>query len=149
MNTREFFKHWDEVRRELYRALDMLTNEQLNFVPREGLRSLGDTARHIASAEEGWFRYGIDRVHDKWPGYSADDYPTVESIKALLAEVHARTEVYLETLSLDDLYKQGETAWGESFIPWWVIWHVIDHELHHRGEIFLMMGLMGLEAPDI
>jgi len=23
------------------------------------------------------------------------------------------------------------------------------HEIHHRGEIFLMLGLMGMEAPDV
>ena len=23
------------------------------------------------------------------------------------------------------------------------------HEIHHRGEIYLMLGLMGMEAPDI
>jgi len=26
---------------------------------------------------------------------------------------------------------------------------VLEHEIHHRGEIFLMLGLMDMEAPDI
>ncbi|NLF77792.1 MAG: DinB family protein [Chloroflexi bacterium] len=149
MNVRDLFRHWDEVRRELLRALDLLSDEQLEFTPREGLRTLGEIVRHIASAEEGWFRYGIDRAYSEWPDFSAADYPTVESIKALLAEVHARTEAYLETLSLPDLDREIETAWGERCVLGWIIWHVIDHELHHRGEVFLMLGLMGLEAPEI
>lgn len=150
MNARQWFKHWDEVRRELFRALDMLTDDQLNFVPREGLWSLGEVVRHIASAEEGWFRYQIERKYDEWPeDYTAADYPTVASVKALLSDVHARTEAYLETLSLDDLDQQIDTPRGEHIPLWWIIWHVIDHELHHRGEVFLMLGLMGLEAPDI
>jgi uncharacterized damage-inducible protein DinB len=26
---------------------------------------------------------------------------------------------------------------------------VQQHEVHHRGEIYLMLGLMGMEAPDV
>ena len=26
---------------------------------------------------------------------------------------------------------------------------VQEHEVHHRGEIYLMLGLMGMEAPDV
>jgi uncharacterized damage-inducible protein DinB len=150
MNVRELFNHWDEARTNLFRALDMLTDDQLDFVPREGLWSLGEVARHIANAEEGWFRFGIERACDEWPpNYPAADYPSVASIKTLLTEVHARTETYLDTLSLADLDRQIETPWGEHFPLLWIIWHVIDHEIHHRGEIYLMLGLMGLEAPDI
>lgn len=150
MNARELFGHWAVVRRDLFRALDTIADEQLDFVPREGLWSLGTVVRHIANAEEGWFRYAITRELDKWaPRYGAEAYPTVESIKHLLAEVHTRTEAYLETLDADRLDEVLETPWGERLSPREIIWHVLEHEIHHRGEIFLMLGLMGMEAPDI
>ena len=150
MNAKELFKHWDEVRTNLFRALDLVTDEQLSFVPREGLWSLGEVARHIANAEEGWFRYVIARQLNEWPpAYPAEDYPTVESIKSLLTEVHARTDAYLATLSLADLDQQITAPWGDTFSLSWIIWHTLDHELHHRGEIYLMLGLMGLDAPEI
>jgi uncharacterized damage-inducible protein DinB len=150
MNVRELFNHWDEVRAGLLRALDALTDDQLNFVPREGLWSLGEVARHIANAEEGWFRYAIARAYDEWPpDYTAADYPTVAAIKTLLTEVHTRTETYLDTLTLDDLERQIDLPWGKQRPLLWIIWHVVEHEIHHRGEISLMLGLMGVEAPDI
>ena len=31
----------------------------------------------------------------------------------------------------------------------WVIWHVIEHDLHHGGEVSLMLGTHGLAAPDL
>jgi len=30
-----------------------------------------------------------------------------------------------------------------------VIWHLIEHDLHHGGEIALTLGLHGLAAPDL
>ena len=150
MNARELFGHWAEVRDGLFQALDKLTDDQLDFVPREGLWSLGTVARHIANAEEGWFRYAVTRELNEWPAeYTAEDYPTVESIKALLSEVHARTEAYLATVDAADLDRTIDTPWGGKLSLRWIIWHVLEHEIHHRGEIFLMLGLLGLEGPDI
>jgi uncharacterized damage-inducible protein DinB len=31
----------------------------------------------------------------------------------------------------------------------WVVWHVLEHDLHHGGEISLTLGMHGLQAPDI
>ena len=149
MNANELFGHWGVVRRGLVRALDSLADEQLDFVPREGLWSLGTVARHIAVAEEGWFRYVVIRERDGWPDYAVEDYPTVESIKGLLADVRARTVAYLEGIDVADVDRVIETPWGEKLSIREIVWHVLEHEIHHRGEIYLMLGLLGMEAPDV
>jgi uncharacterized damage-inducible protein DinB len=149
MNAAQRFGHWRSVRKGLFAALDLLEDGQLAFTPREGLWSLGTVAVHIAEAEDGWFRYVVRREVDSWPDYSPEDYATVSSLKALLAEVHGRTEAYLETLQDDDLEQIIEAPWEERFPLRWVIWHVLEHEISHRGEIYLMLGLMGMEAPDV
>jgi uncharacterized damage-inducible protein DinB len=149
MNAKELFGHWATVRQGLVRALGTLTDEQLDFAPREDMQSLGDAARHIAYAEEAWFRHWMVGKHEGPPEYTAKDYPTVEAIKALLAEVHARTEAYLETLDIADLDQPYQTFWGQEGPISWVIWHVLEHEIHHRGEIYLMIGLVGMKASAV
>lgn len=150
MTADELFGHWTEVRDGLFQALDKLTDAQLDFVPRQGLWSLGRVARHIASAEEGWFRYIVTHELTEWPPeYTAKDYPTVKSVKALLSEVHARTDAFLKTLETTDLDHVLEMPWDGKLTLRWIIWHVLEHEIHHRGEIFLMLGLLGMEAPDV
>jgi uncharacterized damage-inducible protein DinB len=149
MNAAEQFRYWKTVRRGLLEALHTVTDQQLAFAPREGLWTLGGVARHIACTEEGWFRYVVTRELDQWPEFSDDDYPTVDSIKTLLTEVHGRTEAYLSAVDAADLDQEILTPWGGSPSLSEVIWHVLAHEIHHRGEIFLMLGLMGLQAPDV
>ena len=149
MNAAEPFSHWKYVRQGLYEALDLLSDEQLAFVPGEGLWSLGTVACHIANAEDGWFRYIAAGELDEWPPMEVERYPTVASVKALLAEVHACTLTYLEALDIADLDQKVTTFWGAEVTLRWIIWHVLEHEAHHRGEIYLMLGLMGMEAPDV
>ena len=150
VNAMQVFGHWRVVRRGLVAALDKLSDDQLDFVPGEGLWSLGTIVRHIANAEEGWFRYTVTREYAKWPAaYSANDYPSVRSVEALLEEVHARTEAFLEAGNVADLEQVVTIPSGERLTLREIVWHVLEHEIHHRGEIYLMLGLMGIEAPDV
>lgn len=31
----------------------------------------------------------------------------------------------------------------------WILWHLIEHDLHHGGEVSLTLGRHGYAAPDI
>jgi uncharacterized damage-inducible protein DinB len=125
MNTAEQFSHWEAVRRDLNRALDLLTDDQLGFVPAQGLWSLGKVARHIAEAEEGWFRFGVTRELPAWPRFSDEDYPSISSIQDLLAQVHERTAAFLATVGPEQLHRTVETPWDEKIPLHDIVWHVL------------------------
>jgi uncharacterized damage-inducible protein DinB len=149
MNALDVFNHWREVRRRLLGMVDQISEDHLTFTPREGLWDIGYVLRHIATSEDGWFRYAVQREISEWPAVPpAEAYPTVESIRELLDEVHARTRDYLATVDVSELDTPLALPWGAQTTRRWVIWHVIEHEIHHRGELSLMMGLLGLEGLD-
>jgi uncharacterized damage-inducible protein DinB len=150
MRTRDLYlRYWPYVREGLFQALDQLADEQLAFTPREGLWSLGQIACHIAEAEEGWFRHIVTGELTSWPEYRPEDYASVSAVKGLLDQVHGRTITYLESLDEAGLDQVIEASWGGKFSLRWVFWHVLEHEVHHRGEIFLLLGLLGMDAPDV
>jgi uncharacterized damage-inducible protein DinB len=35
------------------------------------------------------------------------------------------------------------------FTRQWVVWHLIEHDLHHGGEISLILGSNGLTGLDL
>jgi uncharacterized damage-inducible protein DinB len=148
MNASETLQRWDPVRAGLLSALDLLSDDRLDFTPRTGLWSLRETVVHIAGTEEGWLRcYTANRWHENQ--FEASHYPTVASLKALLAEVHATTAAQFAQ-DPDALFGQVcQLPWGRQTSMGWAVWHVLEHEIHHRGEVYLMLGLMGMEAPDV
>ncbi len=148
MNASQIFEHWEQIRHDLLAGLDLFSDEQLAFRPAPKYeRSVGDIARHIASAEDYWFQHVVGgRPHTE---FTAEEYPTVAAIKTALAAVHQKTRAFLDTLTLADLERTVTTPWGKELSLYTVIWHVIDHECHHRGELYLCLGLLGIEGPDI
>lgn len=154
MQTATLLNHWREVRQALVAALDQLTDSQLAFVPGSGLRPLGQTACHIAGAEEGWFRYCVTHEIEGWEAadFQLENYPTVAEVKRLLADVHARTEAMFpaDPTGADAVMQRRVILpWGPEVTVEYVVWHILEHEIHHRGEIFLELGLLNMEAPDV
>ncbi len=148
MNAEELFQHWSAVRAGLIAGLDKLADAQLDFTPRDGLWSLRETVVHIAGTEDGWLRcYTANQWHANPP--EAKNYPTLESLKRLLAEAHARTQAQFAQEADRLLEQVCQLPWGAQVSMGWAVWHVLEHEIHHRGEIYLMLGLMGIEAPDV
>jgi len=31
----------------------------------------------------------------------------------------------------------------------WLLWHVVEHEVHHRGQLITYLRILGLEPPQI
>ena len=123
---------WAAARAGLYELfVEMENTPYLDFTPFEGARDIRGILRHIAHEEEIEVTWGARRAADELPQEPADeDYPTLEDIRALLEEVHAGTEEYVEALSQDDLDAELETAWEEQTRLGDLLWHVLEHEIH-------------------
>src|SRR6266496_3243889 len=50
---------------------------------------------------------------------------------------------------LEFIYRGTRGGESYSFSRQWVIWHVIEHDLHHGGEISFSLGMHDLAAIDI
>ncbi len=131
-------------------VIDKFGDGDLAYMPFTGSWSAGQILLHIANAEEGWFRYAVRQELDRWPEpYQLKDYPTTEAIKTILSTVHERTEAYLVSLNEADLTQPVALPWEESAPLLWIIWHVVEHEIHHRGELSLILGLLGRSGLDV
>lgn len=142
-----FFSHWARIRADLIKIIESFQDNELILEPFEGSWPIGQIMLHIADAEDGWLRYAVSGELEKWPDtYTLDRYPDKQSILNILYEVQSRTVEFLSGLSEADLAREIHTPWGEVFPLMWIIWHVIEHEIHHRGELSLILGTMGREG---
>jgi uncharacterized damage-inducible protein DinB len=140
---------WDRIRDGLIETIDKFTEDDLRYVAFDGGYSVGQILLHIAQEERGEIQYGITGELDAFPlDYSLADFPAKVSITSLLSDVHERTIRYLQTLEDQDLYREIEAGWGGKNLLIDMIWHVMEHELHHRGELSFILGLLGREGLD-
>ena len=150
MKLSHIFSHWVRVRKGLLEMIDNFNEEDLSFVPYDGAWSVKDILFHIATAEDGWFRYCVTKEVGEWPSdIETEDYSTAESLKTLLAEIHSRTVSNLGTTDISEFDRVVELPWGPEVPLNWIFWHLLEHEIHHRGELSLILGLLGREGLDV
>lgn len=150
MNAAEYFDHWAKVWRDLQLGIAVLRDEQLSFRPAERYsRTVGDILRHIINVEQGWIHYVVRRSLSSWPEENAGQLDTVRAIQAELTRTHKETMEYLNTVPMDDFNRIVQVPGDGTPKLGWILWHVLEQQIHHRGELFLCLSLLGMERPTI
>ena len=148
MNAAQFFDHWNKVWRDLMRAVSMLHDEHLDFQPAAAYqRSVGDILRHVIHLEEGWIHYVIRRARSEWPAEDRPDLTTLHAIREEMERVHKETLDYLATLPVDDFTRVVQVPGNGTPKLGWILWHVFEQQIHHRGELYLCLSLLDMERP--
>jgi uncharacterized damage-inducible protein DinB len=150
MNAAQFFDHWHTVRRDLLRALALLEDEDLSFQPsKHYARTVGGILRHIINLEKGWIHFVIRRARAEWPEEGPERLNTVDVIREELNATFRDTMDFLATVPAEDFNRIVQVPGDGTPKLGWILWHVFEQQIHHRGELFLCLSLLGKERPDI
>ena len=142
-----FRSHWGTVRAGLVETIAKFRDDELDLRPYAGAWSVRELMLHIAQEEHGEMGYGIRQSLRAFPAaYAPAAYASVATIQALLASVYGQSEEYLQGLGDDDLARTIETPWGARYALVEMIGHLIEHEVQHRAELSLMLGMLGREG---
>lgn len=148
MNAAEYFDHWEKIRRDLMRAVALLRDEDLEFRPSQSYpRTVGDILRHIVNVEDGWIHYVIRREYEAWPAEDSGGTKSVEAIRTELERVHRKTMRYLSQVQAEDFNRIIQVPQDGTPKLGWILWHVLEQQIHHRGELFLCLSLLGHDRP--
>ena len=149
MKLDQMFSHWELVRRGLLAIAAKFSDDELHYCPFEGSWSVGQILLHIADCEDNWLHGVVQRIFEPWIFYDFKDYPDRKAILEKLDAAHQRTKVMLANLDESDLENEYCINDDESYTLKWMIWHVLEHEIHHRGELSLMLGMLGHDGLDV
>lgn len=154
-----FSHEWQAYQHAVSAALATLTPEQLALRAAPDLRSIGELACHIIGSRAGWFSWVLDAGDEDFKAFEQWHKPAPGSAPRtadeLVGGLAATWQVMQRTIADYTLTDLGEEITRERgghtrvFRRGWVIWHVMEHDLHHGGEISLTLGMHGLPAPDI
>ena len=149
MKPIQIFSHWEQVRGGLLETIDKFSEQELQEAPFKGSWQIGQIMLHIADCEDNWLHGVVRHEFEPWIFYDLLDYPTKAQIIDVLERARQRTLTYLETLQEADLSTKYAISDGTRFSLHWIIWHVLEHEIHHRGELSLALGFLGREGLDV
>ena len=135
---------WARFNADLIRLVDYVPDDKLNWSPKEGLWNFRGILIHIASARDQWLG---NTVKD---GIEAPEvWQTVRSkaeVQAAYARTWDRVTAFLSDAGKLDATYEDEPA---PVTGHWIAFHLLEHDIHHRADIFHYLALLGIETPDV
>jgi uncharacterized damage-inducible protein DinB len=139
-----FIQIWDREAAKTAKLLEALPEDQYDFRPDPGSRSLGEMAWHLAEPEV-YGRFALEQG-----GFSLDVKPSVErprSVRELapaFVRVHADALERVKKLTPEDLDRSIPFINGQPIGVREVLWDfMLLHGIHHRGQLSMMVRQAG------
>lgn len=150
-----YYEGWRRYQEHIKESVAPLTGDQLALRATPELRSIGENAAHILGCRAGWFSEflgengGADmKEYAEWDVPGASPRTATELVHGLERTWQFMMEC-LERWSPDDMRKTFPDDWDGVHVDLsraWVVWHVLEHDLHHGGELSFTLGMHGLHA---
>lgn len=149
-----FYTAWKAYQDRLKEALAPLTPEQLALRAGPGLRSVGENAAHIIGCRVGWFTVTLrepassEITQVQWEDSSGPAQSAAELVRGLGRTWQLMADC-LARWSDADMRQTFPDDWDGRPVELsraWVVWHVLEHDLHHGGEISLTLGMHGIQT---
>ena len=164
----QILEGWDGYQRSLLHAVSPLKPDQLRLRPAIGSRSLGEVIRHIALGRITWLArieaVGIDRIVGRISRWFSDGDGARHVDEGAISSDH--TDSLMEWLSIswqpihqsldvwteDDLFRTYRHRFrGADYLisRQWVLWRVMSHDIHHGGQLALILAMNGIDAFEL
>ena len=148
---------WHNYQTLLITALTPLSPDQLALRAAPAIRSMGEIATHMIGARARWFYQLMGEGGDEFAALGTWDRQGMPTRTA--PELSHGLETTCQGMQAaiarwtpadwQQTYPGEEPDEPATITRQWVIWHLMEHDLHHGGEISLTLGMHGLTAPRL
>jgi uncharacterized damage-inducible protein DinB len=144
-----FLDYLDSVRSRTDRVIACIPPEQIEWSPRPGAFSFGDLIRHLGALERWMFAENVQGRPSRYPGHGEDLAAGYAATVGYFERMHEESVGIFGTLTPDDLRRKCPTPAGAEITTWKWLRAMVEHEAHHRGQLYLMLGMIGVPTPPI
>jgi uncharacterized damage-inducible protein DinB len=144
-----FLRYFENIRERTRRVILSVPVEQFDFRYREDKFSFADLVRHLGAIERYMYAENVQGKPSAYPGHGPELACGHAEVLSWFERMHQESMSIFGALTNPDLLRKTVTPGGaEISIGKWLR-AMVEHEVHHRGEMFVYLGLMGITAPKL
>lgn len=145
----EFLPYFERVRERTRAAAVLAPPDRLEWRPAGGRFSLGDLIRHIAATERWMWAENVHGHPSRYPGCGPELADGYDAVIGYLDAMHAEAMARFATLTPEGLRRSCPTPGGARLTTWKWLRAMVEHEIHHRGQIYERLADLGIATPPL
>jgi len=149
MTRDDFLQHFEQVRERTMRVVAAIPEDKVEWTCRPGEFSFGDLARHIAATERWVFAECARGKASRYKGCGRALAEGRDGVIAFMEKMHAESMEIFRAMTEEDFLKKGTSPEGKPVTAWRMLRAMLEHEAHHRGQMYVYLGILGVAAHPL
>lgn len=145
----ELIDYFDRVRQRTMRVVACVPPDRVDWSYRAGKFTFGDLMRHLGAIERWMFAENAMLRPSIYPGHGAELGSRYVDIVAYMERMHSESMAIFRLLTEKQLDAKCTTPAGVQLrVSSWLR-SMIEHEVHHRGQIYLYCSILEIPTPPL
>ena len=144
-----FLDYLDRVHERTRRVVIHIPAADLEWTPAAGKFTFGDLVRHLATIERYMYAETVHGRPSAYPGCGRELADGFDATIAYYDRLHDEARTLFAELTDGRLAEKCRTPADTPITVGKWLRAMIEHEAHHRGQIYLMLGMRGVATPPI
>ena len=144
-----FLEYLDRLHARTRRIVTCVTEDDLEWQAGPGRMTPGDIIRHLAGIERYMYAENAHGRPARYRGHSRDLADGLEATVAYYDRLHAEARALFAEVSDARLLEKTRTPADTPITVWKWLRAMLEHEAHHRGQLYFILGLRGISTPPI
>jgi uncharacterized damage-inducible protein DinB len=144
-----FLKYFGNVRERTMRVARCIPADKIDWTYAPGKFTLGDILRHLAVAERYMWAENVQGHTARYTTHGKELADGLETVLAFMERMHAESLEIFSKLNSDDLQRKCVTPGNAAITTWKWLRLMTEHEIHHRGQIYLYLAMLGVPTPPL
>lgn len=144
-----FLDYFEKIRERTLKVVRCIPPDRIDWTYRPAKFTFADIIRHLAAIERYMYAENVQGRPSRYPGHGRQLADGYEGVLEFMDRMHREAMEIFRSLSDDDLKRKCMTPGGATIATWKWLRAMIEHEVHHRGQLYLYLGLLDVETPPI
>jgi len=144
-----FLEYLDKVQQRTMRVARCIPADKLDWSYAAGKFSLGDLVRHMGCIERYMFGETIQGKPSLYRGCGKELADGLDEVILFKERMDRETVEIIRALGEEGMMRKCTTPDGASITVWKWLRLLVEHEIHHRGQIYICLAMLGVPTPPL
>jgi uncharacterized damage-inducible protein DinB len=144
-----FLDYYERIRERTTKVIKCIPPDRIDWTYKQGKFTFADLIRHVAAIERYMYAETVQLKPSRYPGHGKDLADGYDNVLAFMERAHRESVEIFGRLSDEDLKKKCLTPGGAPITIWKWLRALVEHEIHHRAQIYTYLAMIEIPTPPI
>ncbi|TPN86789.1 DinB family protein [Aquimarina algicola] len=149
IDVQSFMRYYSKIKARTVKLFDYIPADQIEWSYQDNKFTIGDIIRHLANIERYMYAENVQFKESKYNGCGIEFAEGHKNVIEYYKDMHQESAKIFLDIPQQDLMKKCMTPAGIEISIWKWLRAMVEHEVHHRGQLYMYLAILGVQTPPI